>query len=47
MDSVEGIRKATKSVDRRREGGKELKRRGDLLRENLVDFIRYRRNLKL
>jgi hypothetical protein len=47
VDSVEGIRKAVKSVDRRREGGMELKRRGDLLRENLVDFIRYRRNLKL
>lgn len=47
MDSLEGVRKAIKSIDRRREGGKELKRMGDELRENLVDFITYRRNLKL
>jgi len=46
VDSVEGIRKAIKSVNRRREGGLELRRRGDLLRENLVEFIRYRRDLK-
>jgi hypothetical protein len=46
VGSVEGVRKALKSVDRRRGGGKELKRRGDELRENLVEFIRYRRNLK-
>ena len=46
VDSAEGIRKAIKSVNRRREGGMELKRRGDLLRENLVEFIRYRRDLK-
>ena len=46
-DSVEAIRKAIKSIDRRRQGGKELKRRGDELRENLVEFIKYRRNLKL
>lgn len=46
MDSVEGIRKAIKSIDRRRQGGKDLKRRGDEVRENLVEFIKYRRNLK-
>ena len=45
VNSVEGIRKATKAVDKRREG-MELKRRGEHLRENLVDFIRYRRNFK-
>jgi len=47
VDSVEGIKKAVRSVDRRREGGKELSRRGDEVRENLVDFVRYRKNLKL
>ena len=46
MGSVEGIRKAIKSIDRRRQGGKDLKRRGDEVRENLVEFIKYRRNLK-
>jgi hypothetical protein len=45
--SVEGVRKAVRSIDRHKEGGKDLRRRGDEVRENLVDFIQYRRNLRL
>ncbi len=45
--SVDGVRKAIKSINRRKEGGKELKRRGEEVRDNLVAFIKYRRNLKL
>jgi len=44
---VDGVRKAIKSINRRKEGGKELKRRGEEVRDNLVAFIKYRRNLKL
>lgn len=45
--SVDGIKKAVKAIDRRKEGGKELRRRGDEVRENLVDFIQYRKDLRL
>ncbi|CAA7264820.1 unnamed protein product [Cyclocybe aegerita] len=45
--SVESIRKAIRAIDRRRDGGKELRRRGDEVRDNLVDFIQYRRDLRL
>jgi len=47
VGSVDGIKKAVKAIDRRKEGGKELRRRGDEVRENLVDFIQYRRDLRL
>lgn len=47
IDSVEGVRRAVKVIDRRRDGGKELKQRGDEVRDNLVEFIKYRRDLKL
>lgn len=45
--SVDGIKKAVKAIDRRKEGGKDLRSRADLVRENLVDFIQYRKSLKL
>jgi hypothetical protein len=44
---VEGVKKAVKAIDRRNEGGKELRRRGDEVRENLVAFIQYRKELGL
>jgi len=47
IDSVEGVRKAVKAIDKRRNGGKELRQRADEVRENLVEFIKYRRDLKL
>ncbi|KXN88885.1 hypothetical protein AN958_06755 [Leucoagaricus sp. SymC.cos] len=47
VSSVEGVRKAVRSIDRRKEGGRELRIRGDEVRENLVAFIKYRRRLGL
>jgi hypothetical protein len=44
--SVDGIRKAIRGIDRRKEGGKELKRRGEEVRDNLLAFIKYRKNLR-
>jgi hypothetical protein len=46
-NSVEGIKKVVKAIDRRKDGGKELKRRGDEIKENLLEFIKYRRALRL
>ncbi|KAF8346997.1 armadillo-type protein [Amanita rubescens] len=45
--SMDGVRKAVRSINRGKEGGRELKRRGEEVRDNLVAFIKYRRNLKL
>ncbi|KAF9567834.1 ARM repeat-containing protein [Agrocybe pediades] len=45
--SVDSIKAMVKAIDRRKEGGKELRRRGDEVRENLVDFIQYRKDLGL
>ncbi|KAF8625190.1 hypothetical protein AX15_005495 [Amanita polypyramis BW_CC] len=45
--SVDGVRKVVKGVNKRKEGGRELKRRGEEVRDNLIAFIKYRRNLKL
>ena len=45
--SIEGVRRAVKSVDKRKEGGNELRRRGDEVLENLVAFVKYRKGLKL
>jgi hypothetical protein len=44
---IEGVRRAVKSVDKRKEGGKDLRRRGDEVLENLVAFVKYRGGLKL
>lgn len=43
--NVEAVKKVIRTIDRRKEGGKELRRRGDEVRENLVAFIQYRRDL--
>ncbi|KAJ4485724.1 armadillo-type protein [Lentinula aciculospora] len=45
--SVEGVRKAVKGIDRKKSGGKDLRRRGEEVRDNLVAFIQYRRDLGL
>lgn len=47
VSSVEGVRKAVKGIDRKKPGGKDLRRRGEEVRDNLVAFIQYRRNLVL
>ncbi|THG94495.1 hypothetical protein EW026_g6991 [Hermanssonia centrifuga] len=43
--SVEGVRKAVRGIDRKRE--RELRRRGEEVRDNLVAFVEYRRGLRL
>jgi len=43
--NVEGFKKAVRTIDRRKEGGKELRRRGDEVHENLVAFIQYRKDV--
>ena len=45
--SVDSLKAAVKSVDRRKEGGNDLRRRGDEVRSTLVDFIQYRKDLRL
>lgn len=45
--SVEGVKKVVKAIDRRKEGGKDLRRRGEEVRDNLVAFIQYRKDLRL
>ncbi|KAF9074932.1 ARM repeat-containing protein [Rhodocollybia butyracea] len=45
VSSVENIRKAVKGIDRKKPGGKDLRRRGDEVRDNLIAFIQYRRDL--
>lgn len=45
--SVEGVKKAVKAIDRRKEGGKDLRRRGEEVRDNLLAFIQYRKELGL
>ncbi|KAJ7159871.1 armadillo-type protein [Mycena crocata] len=45
--SVDGVKKAVRAIDRRKEGGRELRRRGEEVRDNLVAFIDYRRGLGL
>lgn len=44
---LDGFKKAVKAIDSRKEGGKDLRRRGNEVRENLVDFIEYRIGLGL
>ncbi|PPQ64078.1 hypothetical protein CVT24_008891 [Panaeolus cyanescens] len=46
VDSVDGVRKAVKGIDRHKLGGRELRRRGDEVRDNLIAFIQYRRSLR-
>lgn len=43
VESVNGVRKVVKAIDRRKE--RDLKLRGEEVRDNLVAFIEYRRAL--
>ena len=45
--AVEDVRRAVKSINRKREGGRELRRHGEEVRDNLVAFVRYRKSLKV
>ncbi|KAG6919037.1 hypothetical protein DXG01_009747 [Tephrocybe rancida] len=45
--SVEGVKKAVRGIDRRKEGGKDLRLRAEEVRDNLVAFIEYRKDLGL
>ncbi|OSD00854.1 ARM repeat-containing protein [Trametes coccinea BRFM310] len=45
VQSVEGVRKAVRGIDRKKE--RELRIRGEEVRDNLVAFIQYRRGLRL
>ncbi|TBU46133.1 ARM repeat-containing protein [Dichomitus squalens] len=45
VQSVEGVRKAVRGIDRKKE--RELRVRGEEVRDNLVAFIQYRRGLKV
>ena len=45
--SVEGVKRAVRAIDRRKEGGKELRRRGEETLGNLVAFVQYRKDLRL
>jgi len=44
VDSVEGVRKAVRAIDRRKE--RDLKLRGEEMRDNLIAFIKYRKALR-
>ncbi|KAJ7208068.1 armadillo-type protein [Mycena pura] len=43
--SIDGVKKEVRAIDRRKE--RELRRRGEEVRDNLVDFVQYRRHLGL
>lgn len=45
--AAEPIRKLVRGINKKKPGGIELKRRGEEVRDNLVDFIEYRRGLRL
>ena len=42
---LEVFKKAVKAIDRRKEGGRDLRKRGEEVRDNLADFIEYRKGL--
>ncbi|KAL5494642.1 hypothetical protein ACEPAI_103 [Sanghuangporus weigelae] len=44
---VENLRRAVRAVDRKKEGGRMLRARGEETLENLRAFVKYRRELKL
>ncbi|KAG6845377.1 hypothetical protein H0H87_010486 [Tephrocybe sp. NHM501043] len=47
ISSVESVKKTVKGINRRKEGGRDLKLRAEEVRDNLVAFIEYRRKLRL
>jgi hypothetical protein len=44
---VDEVKKAVRAIDRKKNGGRDLRRRGEEVRDNLVAFIQYRRDLGL
>jgi hypothetical protein len=44
-NSLQGVIKAVKGIDLRTEEGRVLRSRGEEVRDNLKDFIEYRRGL--
>ncbi|KAF5385007.1 hypothetical protein D9615_001213 [Tricholomella constricta] len=45
--SVDDVKKAVRGIDRRKQGGRDLRRRAEEVRDNLVAFIQYRKDLGL
>ncbi|KAG7452218.1 ARM repeat-containing protein [Guyanagaster necrorhizus] len=45
--SIDGMKKLVKTIDRRKPGGRVLRLRGEEIRDNLIAFVEYRKNLKL
>ena len=45
--AVEDVRRAVKGIDRKKVGGRELRRHGEEVRDNLIAFVRYRRALRV
>ena len=45
--SIDSMKKLVKSIDKRKPGGRELRLRGEEVRDNLVAFVKYRQSLKL
>ncbi|KAG5647684.1 hypothetical protein DXG03_008407 [Asterophora parasitica] len=45
--SVDEVKKAVRGIDRRKQGGRDLRRRAEEVRDNLVAFIQYRKDLGL
>jgi len=43
-ESVDGVKKVVRAIDRRKE--RDLKLRGEEVRDNLVAFIKYRKGLR-
>ncbi|KAF8921881.1 armadillo-type protein [Mucidula mucida] len=46
VNSIDAVKKMVKAIDRRKPGGRELRVRGEEVRDNLVAFVKYRKNLK-
>ena len=44
--TLDSVKRAVKSVDRKKDGGRELKARGEEVLENLREFMKYRRGLR-
>ena len=45
QSSVDGVKKAVKAINRWEDGGRDLRRRGEEVRDNLMAFIEYRKRL--
>lgn len=43
-ESLNGFKQAVRTIDKRKEGGQELRSRGEEVRENLQAFVQYRRD---